>query len=71
MSKIILEIDDDLKATLDEFCNSAGEKPDEFIRESLRRQLSLARFDALRAKAVPIAEAQGIKTDEDVFRVVS
>ena len=43
----------------------------EIVREALRRQLALLRFEQSRAVLVPLAEAQGILTDEDVFRIVS
>ena len=40
------------------------------VRESIRRYVSLRRFEQLRAKAMPYAEARGIYTDEDVFRIL-
>ena len=43
----------------------------EVIREALRRQLSLLRFEAARERLMPLAEARGYLTDEDVFRDVS
>jgi hypothetical protein len=39
--------------------------------EALRRQLSLMHFGQLRERVLPFAEAQGLLTDEDVFRLVS
>jgi hypothetical protein len=33
--------------------------------------VAVTRFRELRRKALPFAEAQGLVTDEDVFRVVS
>jgi hypothetical protein len=41
------------------------------VREALRRQLSLLRFEQLRERVLPFAEAAGYLTDEDVFREVS
>lgn len=43
----------------------------DIAREALRRYIAVERFRALRSKALPLAEAQGILTDEDVFRLVS
>ena len=43
----------------------------EFVRDTLRRQLALDRFHSLRERAMAQAQAQGIYTDEDVFKVVS
>jgi len=41
------------------------------VRESLRRYVAVEKFRALRAKALPFAEAEGFVTDEDVFRAIS
>ena len=38
------------------------------VRESLREFLAVRRFRRLRCKILPFAEAQGLLTDEDVFR---
>jgi hypothetical protein len=43
----------------------------EIARQALERQLAVTRFRELRAKTVPFAEAQGLLTDEDVFREIS
>ncbi len=41
------------------------------MRDALRRQLSLMRFERTRRRLIPYAEARGYLTDEDVFRDVS
>ena len=38
------------------------------VRESLREFLAIRRFRRLRGKTLPFAEAQGLLTDEDVFK---
>lgn len=43
----------------------------EYVRDALRRRLAVERFHAVRARVVPKAQAQGIYTDEDVFKLVS
>jgi len=40
------------------------------VRESIRRYVALRRFEQLRAETIPYAEAQGLYTDEDVFKVL-
>ncbi|MGH7739335.1 MAG: ribbon-helix-helix protein, CopG family [bacterium] len=40
----------------------------EIVRESLSRYVAVLRFRELRKKAVKKAGAQGIYTDEDVFK---
>jgi hypothetical protein len=37
----------------------------------LRRQLRLERFEELRKRIMPFAEARGYLTDEDIFSKVS
>ena len=43
----------------------------EFVRDAVRRRLALDRFRGLRDRAQAQAQAQGIYTDEDVFKIVS
>ncbi len=40
------------------------------VRESLRRYVAIRRFRELRDKTIPYAEAQGLYTDEDVFKAL-
>jgi hypothetical protein len=48
-----------------------GRTRSDVVREALRRQLSLLRFEQLRRQVLPFAEARGYLTDEDVARDVS
>ncbi|MGI6495456.1 MAG: CopG family ribbon-helix-helix protein [Kiritimatiellia bacterium] len=43
----------------------------DIVRESLRRYLAVKRFRSARSQILPYAEAQGLVTDEDVFRALS
>jgi metal-responsive CopG/Arc/MetJ family transcriptional regulator len=56
---------------LDALVKRTGKTRSEVVREAVRRQLSLERFRALRERLVPKAQARGLYTDEDVFKVVS
>lgn len=40
-------------------------------REAVQRYIAIEKFRALRTRALPLAEAQGLLTDEDVFKAVS
>jgi hypothetical protein len=41
------------------------------MREALKHHLAQLRFDQLRRRVMPFAEARGYLTDEDVFKSVS
>jgi predicted transcriptional regulator len=60
-----------LRRELARVCKRQNRPASDVAREALRRYLALERFRALRGHALPLAEAQGLLTDEDVFRLVS
>jgi len=66
-----IRLDKDLERMLDEVCTRTGRSRSDVVRDALRRQLALMRFEHLRRKVMPFAEARGYLTDEDVFRDVS
>ena len=68
---ISVSLPEDLRAEVDRFTASEGVSRSDVIREALREYLFTRRFRALRAELMPYAEAQGIFTDEDVFREIS
>lgn len=70
-STITIRLDDQLERELDRACARTGRTRSDLARDALRRQLALLRFERLRNRALPLAEAQGLLTDEDVFRDVS
>lgn len=43
----------------------------EIVRDSLQRYLAVQKFQALRKRTLPFAEAEGFLTDEDVFEAIS
>lgn len=68
---ITIRIDRKLQRQLDSLCRKLGLTRSELVREALRRQLSLLRFEQLRRQSMPFAEARGYLIDEDVFRDLS
>lgn len=68
---VTIRLDAGLKRELDRLCRQLGQSRSEVAREALRRQIALLRFERSRRALLPLAEAQGILTDEDVFRTVS
>jgi hypothetical protein len=49
---------------------AAGLSKSDLAREALSRYLSVGEYRKLRRKLVPLAQARGIHTDEDVFRAL-
>lgn len=71
MSTLTLRIPDDLKAQLDALSRQQQRPASELVRESLRRYIVTEQLKALRRATVPLAEAHGLLTDDDLFKVVS
>ena len=71
MTTLTIRLDDKLDSDLREFAARTGKGKSEFVREALRRQLAIARFEDLRQHLAPFAEAHGWLTDEDVFEEIS
>ena len=71
MSMLTLRIDDKLDQQLSELSKATGKSRSDIAREAIKSQVFLTRLEALRAKGVPMAQEQGILTDEDVFALVS
>jgi predicted transcriptional regulator len=70
-STLTIRLDRDLERQLDRQCKRTGQKRSDIVRDALRRELSLRRFEEIRRRALPFAEARGYLTDEDVMRDVS
>ena len=68
---LTIRLDEELERWLDQLCRQTGRNRSEIARDALLRQLSLLRFEHLRRRVLPFAEARGYLTDEDVFRDLS
>jgi predicted transcriptional regulator len=71
MTTVTIRLDPKLDKALERVARSTGKTKSDIAREALRRQVAVARFRELRSKTLPFAEAQGLLTDEDVFRAMS
>ncbi|MGH8701843.1 MAG: CopG family ribbon-helix-helix protein [Burkholderiales bacterium] len=71
MSTLTIRLDPKLAKALERIVKSSGRTKSEIARAALGRQVAVARFRELRKKTLPFAEAQGLVTDEDVFRAIS
>jgi predicted transcriptional regulator len=68
---LTIDLDEELDRRLEQAARNSGKSRSEIARDALRRQLALMRFEQVRERVMPFAEAAGFLTDEDVFRAVS
>ena len=70
-STMTIRLDVKIQRELDRLSRQLGRSRSDIVRDAVRRQVALLRFEQSRRTLLPLAEAQGILTDEDVFRIVS
>ncbi len=71
MTTLTIRLREELKAELDEISRHEKRAVSDIVRESIRRYIAIEKFRAVRKKILPFAEAQGLLTDEDVFKALS
>lgn len=71
MSTLTIRIPDPLRRELEKLSRQEKRPLSDVVRDSLRRYVAAQRFQTLRKKTLPFAEAQGYLTDEDVFKAIS
>lgn len=60
-----------MRKSLEAISESERKPISDLVRDSIRRYIAIQRFRQLRNSTLPLAEAQGILTDEDVFELIS
>jgi predicted transcriptional regulator len=68
---ISIRIPDDLRKELKKISRLENKPLSDLVRESLRRYVAIQNFRKLRGRALPFAEAAGILTDEDIYKIMS
>ena len=69
MNRVLnIRLPESIRAELIELSKEAHVPFSNLVRESLREFLAVRRFRRFRGKVLPFAEAQGLLTDEDVFK---
>lgn len=68
---LTVRLPDDLRKELQAISDSEAKPVSDLVRESIQRYVSIYNFRKLRNTILPFAEAQGILTDEDVFKSIS
>ncbi len=70
-SAVTIRLEPELQKLLDKVCKQSGRTRSDVLRDALKRQLSILRFEQLRRQVLPFAEARGYLTDEDVSKAIS
>ena len=68
---ITIRLPEKLRKDLDRFIKAEKISKSDVIRDAIERYIALKRFQQLRKKALPFAEAEGLVTDEDIFKAIS
>lgn len=68
---VTVRLEPELERQLDRVSRELGRTRSEIVRDALRHQLAVLRFEKVRRQLMPFAEARGYLTDEDVSRDVS
>jgi predicted transcriptional regulator len=71
MTTMTIRLPEQLREEIQRLGRDEHKAVSDIVRESLRRHVAVQRFRAVRQKVLPFAEAQGLVTDEDVFRALS
>jgi predicted transcriptional regulator len=71
VATLTIRIDEELEQALDLLAKSQHRTKSDLVREILRKRIAVERFQELRRQSLPLAEAAGYLTDEEVFRDLS
>ena len=70
MATITIRVPDELDQELERLSLDQGVSKSDLAREALRRYLQVAEFRSLRSELVARAQAIGVSTDDNVFRLL-
>jgi len=68
---LTIRLPEPMQHELDEISREERLPKSDIIRDALSHYLAVRRFRRLRTQVLPFAEAQGLLTDEDIFRAIS
>lgn len=71
MGTLTIRIDEQLENDLERIARTQHRTKSELAREMLRKRVAVERFRELRRRALPLAEAAGYVSDEDIFHDIS
>ena len=67
---LTIRLPEEMRSILQDISNEEHKPVSDIVRESIRRYVSIYQFRQLMKKVLPFAEAQGLLTDEDVFKAL-
>jgi Arc/MetJ-type ribon-helix-helix transcriptional regulator len=68
---LTISLPKDLRRDLDKMAKAEGVSGSEYVRRAVKADIFRRALRAARRELVPQARAQGIYTDEDVFKIIS
>ncbi|MDA8388534.1 MAG: ribbon-helix-helix protein, CopG family [Nitrospiraceae bacterium] len=68
---ITIRLTEKLRRDLEKVAKAEKTSRSDIIRDTLERYVALKRFQQLHKRVLPFAEAEGLITDEDIFKTVS
>jgi metal-responsive CopG/Arc/MetJ family transcriptional regulator len=68
---ITIRLPEKLQRDLNRVVKAEKTSKSDVIRDAIERYIAVKRFQQLRKKVLPFAEAEGLVTDEDVFNAIS
>ena len=68
---ISIRLPEKMQKELESISKVEGKSKSEIIRHALAQYLVVKKFQQLRKKVLPFAEAEGLLTDEDIFKLIS
>lgn len=71
MNTLTVRMPEKLRAELERTSMQQNKPVSDVVRDSVRRYVATEKFRPLRKKVLPFAEAQGLVTDEDIFKAIS
>jgi len=71
MTTLTIRLPEKLKTDLAAVSKELNQPISDIARESLRRYVAVKKFKTIRRKMLPFAEAQGLLTDDEVFKALS
>lgn len=71
MTTMTIRLPDQLRDEVERLGRAEHKAASDVVRESLRRYVAIRKFRSVRKRILPFAEAQGLVTDEDIFKALT